>query len=359
MTRMHWMKRVMAVAVVMVAGAALCVDLGWTGAAKGLGKGQKLAEKAAETITAPNTPTGPAGGIAGTSYSYQTGGSTSNQGHTVEYRFNWGDGSYSAWSTATSASHTWAAVGTYAVKAEARCQTHTTVTAVSAGLAVGIYSTTDMVLIPAGNFNMGDATYATPVHVVYLDAYYIDKYEVTFAQYDAFCSATSRTQPSDSGFGRGSRPVINVSWYDSQAYCQWAGKRLPTEAEWEKACRAGTDTAFYWGDDPGYTLIDNYSWNYNNSPSGTQPVGGKLTNAYGLYDMSGNVWEWVADWYDSGYYSLSPLNNPTGPASGTYRVLRGGSWYDNYYGILRSGYRFNDDPSGSSGNVGCRCARTP
>jgi len=224
-----------------------------------------------------------------------------------------------------------------------------------------MFLTANMVLIPAGNFNMGNASYGgdeVPVHSVYLDAYYIDKYEVTFDQYDAFCAATSRATASDSGFGRGNRPVINVTWYDANAYCQWAGKRLPTEAEWEKACRGGTNTAFYWGDDPGYTLLGNYAWDYNNSPGGTQPVGGKLPNAFGLYDMSGNVWEWCADWYDSGYYAVSPLNNPLGPASGGARILRGGTWDCNDDG-LSSAYRYAFDPTLSDGDIGCRCARTP
>ena len=221
-----------------------------------------------------------------------------------------------------------------------------------------VYVPTPMVLIPAGDFNMGDATYATPVHAVHLDAYYIDKYEVTFDQYDAFCDATSRTKASNSGWGRGTQPVIYVSWNDSKAYCEWAGKRLPTEAEWERACRAGTNTAFYWGDDPGYALMGDYAWYYSNSGSMTHPVGGKLPNAYGLYDMSGNVWEWVADWYDSGYYAASPGSNPAGPASGTYRVLRGGSW-GNYYDYLRSGSRIGSVPGFSYNYFGCRCAKTP
>jgi formylglycine-generating enzyme required for sulfatase activity len=214
-----------------------------------------------------------------------------------------------------------------------------------------------MVLITAGGFNMGDASYATPIHAVHLDAFYIDKYEVTFDQYDAFCTATSRTAAFDSGFGRGTRPVINITWYDAEAYCTWAGKRMPTEAEWEGACRAGTDTAWSWGDNSA--LAGTYAWDWDNSPSGTQPVGGKTANPFGLYDMHGNVMEWVADWYDSGYYSVSPLNNPPGPASGTYRVLRGGSW-GHSYAYLRSGLRCNIGIMGvGPTHHGCRCAKTP
>ena len=219
-----------------------------------------------------------------------------------------------------------------------------------------------MVLIPAGEFMMGSEkgrANEKPVHKVYLDAFYIDKYEVTFAYYDAFCDATGRTKPPDKkGWGRGTRPVINVSWDDSKAYCTWAGKRLPTEAEWERACRAGTDTVYSFGDDPG--LLGNYAWYSANSGKMNHYVGEKSPNAFGLYDMHGNVWEWVADWYDSGYYAVSPLNNPQGPPSGTTRVLRGGSWYNYGGGNLRSGYRYIDVVPGVSNHIiGCRCAKTP
>ena len=343
-----------------IAGVAFCIDLGATGAVKGVGKGKGLAEKA-EKVSVPSTPSGSAVAVVGSTRTYTTGGASSSLGHTVEYRFNWGDGAYSSWGTGTSASHAWTAGGTCTVKAESRCQTHTGVTAVSAALTVVIVVDAGTeVLIPAGNFNMGDVYFsdATPVHVVYLDAYYMDKYEVTFTQYDAFCVATSRGLPSDSGFGRGSRPVINVTWFDVDAYCAWAGKRLPTEAEWERACRAGTDTDYYWGDNAA--LAGSYAWYWDNSPSGTQSVGGRTANAFGLYDMHGNVWEWVADWYDSGYYAVSPGSNPPGPASGTYKILRGGSWYFiNGLSDLRSGIRYPYDPAFGNYDFGCRCARTP
>jgi formylglycine-generating enzyme required for sulfatase activity len=219
------------------------------------------------------------------------------------------------------------------------------------------YTATPMILVPAGTFSMGDAAYATPVHSVYLDAFYMDKYEVTFDQYDAFCGATGRTKPSDYGWGRGTRPVMNITWNDSKAFCEWAGKRLPTEAEWERACRAGTNTAYSFGDDAG--LLGTYAWYSSNSGNMTHPVGEKSPNALGLYDMHGNVWEWVADWYDSGYYAVSPLNNPPGPASGTCKVLRGGSWYG-ITGDLRSAFRpYFVGPGGWCYFLGCRCARTP
>jgi formylglycine-generating enzyme required for sulfatase activity len=218
-----------------------------------------------------------------------------------------------------------------------------------------------MILIPAGTFSMGslDWSETQPVHSVTLSAFYLDKYEVTFDQYDAFCVATSRTLPTDSGWGRGTRPVINVSWNDAKAYCDWAGKRLPTEAEWEYACRAGSTGYWCFGDTEA-TLV-NYAWYSANSGSQTHPVGEKTANAFGLYDMHGNVWEWCADWYDSGYYSVSPSSNPPGPASGTYRVLRGGSWVFIvvFANDSRSAFRNYNDPDDGGSVVGFRCAASP
>ena len=275
----------------------------------------------------PSAPSGYAGGTSGVSYTYTTGGAVSSYGHTVECRFNWGDGTYSNWGTDTGALHSWLSAGTYQVTAEARCQIHTMVTGISPERTVAIISPAPMVSIPAGTFNMGTtAAWADslPIHSVYLDAYYMDKYEVTFDQYDAFCDATGRFKPYDLGWGRGNHPAIYIDWNNSKAYCEWAGKRLPTEAEWEYACRAGTNTVYYFGDNSADGV--SYAWWYNNSSNMTHPVGEKFSNAYGLYDMHGNVWEWCADWYDAGYYSVSPSNNPKGPDSGICRVVRGGSW---------------------------------
>ncbi len=201
-----------------------------------------------------------------------------------------------------------------------------------------------MVLIPAGEFQMG-SNYGDgdekPVHTVYLDAFYIDKYEVTNAQYKKFMDATGYKAPeywNDPDLNKPDHPVVGVSWYDAVAYAEWAGKRLPTEAEWEKAARGGLVGKRYpWGDSISHDDA-NYDgtggkdrWEY------TSPVGSFAPNGYGLYDMAGNVWEWCSDWYYRFYYfSLyyrfyyfrSPRANPRGPDSGTIKVLRGGSWVD-------------------------------
>ena len=219
------------------------------------------------------------------------------------------------------------------------------------------------VSIPAGTFTMGSPTSEvdrnddeTP-HQVTLSAFKMSKYEVTFEQYDAFCDATGRSKPTDNGWGRGKRPVINVSWHDATAFAEWMGCRLPTEAEWEYACRAGTTTPFNTGNNLT-TSQANYNGNYpyNNNAKGeyrrkTMPVGSFAANAYGLFDMHGNVWEWCSDWY--GDYSTSAQTNPKGPSSGSGRVLRGGSW-GNYAFHCRSASRISRTPVNSFSYLGFR-----
>jgi len=222
----------------------------------------------------------------------------------------------------------------------------------------------EMVLIPAGEFLMGSndgSSDKKPVHTVYLDAFYIDKYEVTNAQYKKFMDATGHKAPNywnDSRFNDPKQPVVGVSWYDAKAYADWAGKRLPTEAEWEKAARGGLVGKKYpWGDkithdDANYEGTGGKDiWVY---PS---PVGSFAPNGYGLYDMAGNVLEWCADWYDGNYYKVSPKENPKGPASGNWRVFRGGSWFDDVHNLLRVASRDNDVPTGMGDDVGFRCAQ--
>jgi formylglycine-generating enzyme required for sulfatase activity len=217
----------------------------------------------------------------------------------------------------------------------------------------------EMVLVPAGEFLMGsdDGADEKPPHRVYLDAFSIDKYETTNALYRRFMDATNRAAPwywSDAKGNGATQPVVGVSWGDADAYCRWAGKRLPTEAEWEKAAR-GTDGRKYpWGEQ-----WDASRANWGESKLGkTAPVGSYPggVSPYGAHDMAGNAWEWVADWYDKDYYQRSPERNPKGPDSGSARVLRGGSWfYDAFY--LRTANRDGYTPVSRSYVIGFRCAR--
>ncbi len=234
-----------------------------------------------------------------------------------------------------------------------------------------------MVYVPAGEFIMGSdkgEVNEQPVHTVYLDAFYMDKTEVTNAQYQRCVEAGAcRTPTCDWGeptYGDASKadhPVVCVNWNDAQAYCAWAGKRLPTEAEWEKAAR-GTDGRTYpWGntfDGSRLNFCDRnceFDWKDSDADDGyaqTAPVGSYPQGAspHGALDMAGNVWEWEADWYDAGYYSQSPGRNPPGPDSGQYRVLRGGSWHDGG-GFGRGAARNGGNPGDRGNYAGFRCAR--
>lgn len=222
---------------------------------------------------------------------------------------------------------------------------------------------TPMVLIPAGDFQMGDHFNEGwddefPVHTVYLDAFYMDIYGVTNAQFQKFMDATGHREPykwGDSLFNSPEQPVVGVNWHDAVAYAEWAGKRLPTEAEWEYAARGGLSGMKYpWGNDISHGDA-NYDgaggrdvWEY------TSPVGSFPPNGYGLYDMAGNLWEWCSDVYNQDYYSISPERNPTGPDSGSRRVLRGGSWGDDPSG-LRVTPRYGNNPGGANYYMGFRC----
>ena len=202
-----------------------------------------------------------------------------------------------------------------------------------------------MRLIPAGEFEMGSNDgndNEKPVHTVYLDAFYIDIYEVTNAQYKKFMDATGQSAPrwfwNNSNFNKPNQPVVGVSWHEAMAYCQWAKKRLPTEAEWEFAARGGLSGKRYpWGDE-----IDESTANYGKNVGRTTPVGKYPANGYGLYDMAGNVLEWCIDEYDGDFYANSESRNPVAGGlkvsdrtiqyiNSISRVLRGGSWnYDDY-----------------------------
>jgi formylglycine-generating enzyme required for sulfatase activity len=215
----------------------------------------------------------------------------------------------------------------------------------------------EMVYVPAGDFTMGSKEgegYASehPQHKVYLDGFWIYKNDVTVAEYRKFCEATGRTMPHAPGWGwKDDHPVVNVAWDDAAAYAGWAKVHLPTEAQWEKAAR-GTDGRIYpWGNDWDKTKANSVDSGLKaTTPVGSYPGG---ASPYGCMDMAGNVWQWCADWYDDKYYANSPAKNPAGPATGTFRVLRGGSWY--FSDNCRSAFRFNFIPSGRLNFIGFRC----
>lgn len=208
-----------------------------------------------------------------------------------------------------------------------------------------------------------------PAHQVHLDAYYIDQYEVTISRYATFFQQTNRAAPASWSEKvlekHGRKPVAGVDWNDASAYCAWAGKRLPTEAEWEKAAR-GTDQRLYpWGNEERSSFFGLLGKRANFGHSGNFEDYGVLTDVgsyeagkspYGVYDMAGNVEEWTADWFDATYYSKSPDHNPPGPSTGEFRVLRGGSW-DLAPVYVRSALRTWDSPSDRDVFFGFRCAQ--
>jgi formylglycine-generating enzyme required for sulfatase activity len=245
-----------------------------------------------------------------------------------------------------------------------------------------------LVYVPAGEFGMGssEAQYFAavrlcinaggkidycstwemlekPLHTVYLDAFWIDQTEVTNAKY-ARCVNAGACQPPGKTNSQNHKlyygedqfadyPVIWVDWNQADAYCKWAGRQLPTEAQWEKAARDTDSRTYPWGEE-----IDCQKANYNACVGDTTRVGSYLTGAspYGVLDMAGNVSEWVADWFSASYYGSSPKRNPTGPNSGDAKILRGGSWDVDIYDNARSAYRTYCPPDCGLSDIGFRCA---
>ena len=221
-----------------------------------------------------------------------------------------------------------------------------------------------LLYVPAEEFLMG-STFSDsllsndelPQHTVYLDAFWIDQTEVTNAMYRLCVQVGSCNTPSNTTFYTdtqfGNYPVVYVSWDDAQAYCQWAGTKLPTEAQWEKAAR-GTDGRTYpWGEGISCDKANFSHCGGNPVAVGSYPSG---ASPYGALDMAGNVWEWVMDWYSEPYYASSPRENPTGPTSGIERNIRGGSW-SSEANFVRAAYRSAFTPDYHDDNDGFRCAR--
>lgn len=216
----------------------------------------------------------------------------------------------------------------------------------------------NMALIPAGDFMMGSADEEAssderPRHKVSLDAYYIDKYKVTQLQYRTFAAAAGRPQPKRPVPYNASFPVVYINWPNAKAYCEYYGKRLPTEAEWEKAARGGSEGKYSFGDEEN--RLGEYAWYWSNSGRQIHPVGRRKPNQYGLYDMHGNALEWTADWYAEDYYGQSPAKNPQGPATGKEKAVRGGSAFLSAE-LCRSAKRMRSSPDTGYSGRGFRCA---
>lgn len=225
----------------------------------------------------------------------------------------------------------------------------------------------ELILAPAGTFLRGSLERQgdpdeRPQREIHLDAFYIARYPVTNRQHRKFVEQTGHRAPhfwSDSQFNQDEQPVVGVSWVDTEAYCRWAGLRLPTEAEWEKA--AGWDEEkklkrwWPWGDTEPDPERANYANNLGRTtPVGSYPLG---ASACGCHDLAGNVWEWVQDWYDYSYYENSPAQNPTGPERARYKVLRGGS-FRRPSGYITTTYRYWYSADFEDVETGFRCAKS-
>ena len=242
----------------------------------------------------------------------------------------------------------------------------------------------EMVKIPAGTFLMGSDKKVDrnayqpefPQRRVYLDAYEIDKYEVTTVQFLKFVLATDRKPLIDWQYEGGNfqetmanHPVMHVSWFDADAYCRWAGKRLPTSAEWEKAARGEDGRIYPWGNEPAGLSRANFGRTGLSGPVRDRPERLLLyppiisvdkydngVSPYGVFQLAGNVAEWTADWYDPHYYKTAPDRNPKGPEKGTQRAFRGGGWIDSTPSV-RPAQRNGTDPNTKMNWLGFRCAR--
>ena len=303
-----------------------------------------------------------------------------------EARWNWGDGQQTKFAKELTASHTYEQVGAYTITLTVRNDAPSPAAVglektISVTAEPEIVSNSDgatMLLIPTGTFEMGDPfgeglPHELPVHTVSIDTFYMDVTEVTNAAYKQFLNATGHKAPDsweDPAFNAPDQPVVEVAWLDAAAYAQWAGKRLPTEAEWEYAARGGQASMRYpWGNEITHDDANYKGKNGKDIWDGPAPVGNFPQNGYGLYDMGGNVWELCTDEYDDKFYSVSQENNPTAGKLITFmnddfanvntrRVVRGGSWSSADSKLRVAGRNFLDPPA-TSQTTGFRCAKTP
>ncbi|RLL84785.1 formylglycine-generating enzyme family protein, partial [Mesotoga sp. BH458_6_3_2_1] len=333
--------------------------------------------------------------ISQSSSTFSWNGSDSD-GTIAKYEYRKDGGTWT--SNGTSTSYTWSGYledyHTFEVRAQDNEGAYSSTVSWSFTYSTGAVVVGEMVLVEGGTFTMGDEfgdleDWCRPVHEVTLTYdFWLGKYEVTFDEYDAFCEATGRSKPDDWGWGRGTRPVMNVSWWDAIAYCNWlsskeglpvayrllgetdegqildangnvttditkvVGYRLPTQAEWEYAARGGKYRSPY--KYSGSDNVDEVAWYEENSGSKTHEIGLKLANVLGIYDMSGNVWEWCSDWWY--YYTETPKTNPYSSTIDSYRMNRGGCWYFGATGprVANRGY---SDPTGTGSNLGLRICR--
>lgn len=217
-------------------------------------------------------------------------------------------------------------------------------------------------IVGPGNFVMGDDV-ESPLREVYLDGFYIDKHEVTISRYAKFLKATGGARPPEgwkesSHDSAGAFPVVGVDWHDADAYCRWAGKRLPTESEWEKAARGGDGRKYPWGNDEPTAARANYAGSADGPyTGGLAPVEAHAAgkSPYGAHDLAGNAAEWVSDWFAAGFVR-GEVRNPKGPENGTAKVIRGGGWYDPPE-RLKSTRRMHASPATRADDVGFRCAK--
>ena len=224
-----------------------------------------------------------------------------------------------------------------------------------------------LIYIEGGSFRRGSSEGdedEKPARRITVRDFWMANKEVSFDEYDRFCAETGHARPSDAGWGRGDRPVIHVNWHDAMAYCAWLSQktgrrvRLPAEAEWEYAAGGGGVNRTYWAGTDRSDHLDAYAWYATTSGMQTQPTGLLQPNRLGLYDMTGNVWEWCQDWYGYRYYAEAPHHDPQGPRTGTHRVLRGGSWSSGSI-VARVTFRFRWEPGLRDPNAGFRIVCEP